>query len=86
MTVQLTSELLINKNITVDGDLNNDGVADVTLDGQYKTRVVEVTSGSTVTLDGLVITKGLVAGNGGNGGSAAAGAMGGGIFNAGILT
>ncbi|WP_460089431.1 DUF4347 domain-containing protein [Pseudomonas sp. S2_E02] len=86
MTVQLTSELLINKNITVDGDLNNDGVADVILDGQYKTRVVEVTSGSTVTLDGLVITKGLVAGNGGNGGSAAAGAMGGGIFNAGTLT
>jgi hypothetical protein len=86
MTVQLTSELLINKNITVDGDLNNDGVADVTLDGQYRTRVVEVTSGSTVTLDGLVITKGLVAGNGGNGGSAAAGAMGGGIFNAGTLT
>ncbi|MGU3348399.1 Ig-like domain-containing protein [Pseudomonas monsensis] len=86
MTVQLNSELLINKNITVDGDLNNDGVADVTLDGQYKTRVVEITSGATVTLDGLVITKGLVAGNGGNGGAAAAGAMGGGIFNAGILT
>lgn len=48
---------MINKNITVDGDLNNDGVADVTLDGQYKTRVVEITSGATVTLDGLVITK-----------------------------
>ncbi|MGY2441808.1 Ig-like domain-containing protein [Pseudomonas sp. SDO52101_S400] len=86
MTVQLTSELLINKSITVDGDLNNDGVADVTLDGQYKTRVVEVTSGSTVTLDGLVITRGLVSGNGGNGGYGATGAMGGGIFNAGILT
>ncbi|MDD0969193.1 MULTISPECIES: Ig-like domain-containing protein [Pseudomonas] len=86
MTVQLTSELLINKNITVDGDLNNDGVADVTLDGQYRTRVVEITSGSTVTLDGLVITRGLVSGNGGNGGYGATGAMGGGIFNAGILT
>ncbi|AVX86929.1 glycosyl hydrolase [Pseudomonas koreensis] len=86
MTVQLTSELLINKNITVDGDLNNDGVADVTLDGQYKTRVVEITSGNTVTLDGLVITRGLVSGNGGNGGYGATGAMGGGIFNAGILT
>ncbi|WP_085722050.1 Ig-like domain-containing protein [Pseudomonas sp. R4(2017)] len=86
MTVQLTSELLINKNITVDGDLNNDGVADVTLDGQYKTRVVEIASGSTVTLDGLVITRGLVSGNGGNGGYGAAGAMGGGIFNAGVLT
>ncbi|UVM33284.1 Ig-like domain-containing protein [Pseudomonas sp. B21-019] len=86
MTVQLTSELLINKNVYVDGDLNNDGVADVTLDGQYKTRVVEVASGSIVTLDGLVITRGLVAGNGGNGGYGATGAMAGGIFNAGILT
>ena len=86
MTVQLTSELLINKNIKVDGDLNKDGVADVTLDGQYRTRVVEITSGSTVTLDGLVITRGLVSGNGGNGGYGATGAMGGGIFNAGVLT
>ncbi|MFS2201452.1 DUF4347 domain-containing protein, partial [Pseudomonas sp. Pseusp3] len=86
MTVQLTSELLINKNVYVDGDLNNDGVADVTLDGQYKTRVIEVAPGSTVTLDGLVITRGLVSGNGGNGGYGATGAMAGGIFNAGILT
>ncbi|WP_409258780.1 Ig-like domain-containing protein [Pseudomonas sp. Tn43] len=86
MTVQLTSELLINKNITVDGDLNNDGAADVILDGQYRTRVMEVTSGSIVTLDGLVITRGLVSGNGGNGGYGATGAMAGGIFNAGILT
>ncbi|WP_404940418.1 Ig-like domain-containing protein [Pseudomonas chlororaphis] len=86
MTVQLTAELLVNKNVTIDGDLNNDGVADVTLDGQYKTRVIEVTSGSTVTLDGLVITRGLVSGNGGNGGYGATGAMAGGIFNAGNLT
>ncbi|WP_207267461.1 Ig-like domain-containing protein [Pseudomonas sp. FW300-N1B4] len=86
MTVQLTSELLINKNITVDGDLNNDGAADVILDGQYRTRVIEVTAGSIVTLDGLVITRGLVSGNGGNGGYGATGAMAGGIFNAGILT
>ncbi len=86
MTVQLTSELLINKNITVDGDLNNDGAADVILDGQYRTRVIEVTSSSTVTLDGLVITRGLVSGTGGNGGYGATGAMAGGIFNAGILT
>ncbi|WP_225607489.1 Ig-like domain-containing protein [Pseudomonas sp. PDM10] len=86
MTVQLTSELLINKNITVDGDLNNDGAADVILDGQYRTRVIEVSSGSIVTLDGLVITRGLVSGTGGNGGYGATGAMAGGIFNAGILT
>ncbi|MEK1839221.1 MAG: Ig-like domain-containing protein, partial [Pseudomonas sp.] len=86
MTVQLTSELLINKNITVDGDLNNDGAADVILDGQYRTRVIEVTAGSIVTLDGLVITRGLVSGTGGNGGYGATGSMAGGIFNAGILT
>ncbi|WP_415758418.1 Ig-like domain-containing protein [Pseudomonas sp. LT1P18] len=86
MTVQLTSELLINKNITVDGDLNNDNVADVTLDGQYKTRVIEVAAGKIVTLDGLVITRGLVSGTGGNGGYGATGSMAGGIFNAGILT
>ncbi|MBK5509604.1 Ig-like domain-containing protein [Pseudomonas sp. TH15] len=86
MIVNLNTELLVNKNITIDGDLNNDGVADVTLSGQYKTRVIEVASGSTVTLDGLVITRGLVSGNGGNGGYGATGAMGGGIFNAGILT
>jgi hypothetical protein len=86
MTVQLTSELLINKNITVDGDLNNDGAADVILDGQYRTRVIEIAAGQTVTLDGLVITRGLVAGTGGNGGYGATGAMAGGIFNAGTLT
>ncbi|WP_367375803.1 Ig-like domain-containing protein [Pseudomonas lini] len=86
MTVQLTSELLINKNITVDGDLNNDGAADVILDGQYQTRVIEIAAGKIVTLDGLVITRGLVSGTGGNGGYGATGAMAGGIFNAGILT
>ncbi|WP_277589964.1 Ig-like domain-containing protein [Pseudomonas chlororaphis] len=86
MTVQLTSELLVNKNVTIDGDLNNDGAADVILDGQYRTRVIEVTAGSTVALDGLVITRGLVSGNGGNGGYGATGAMAGGIFNAGNLT
>ncbi|MES2756238.1 MAG: Ig-like domain-containing protein [Pseudomonadota bacterium] len=86
MTVQLTSQLLINKNITIDGDLNNDGVADVSLDGQYRTRVLEVTAGTTVSFDGLVITRGLVTGTGGNGGYGAPNAMAGGIFNAGNLT
>ncbi|WP_310810894.1 Ig-like domain-containing protein [Pseudomonas sp. N3-W] len=86
MTVNLNTELLINKNITIDGDLNNDGVADVTLSGQYKTRVIEVASGSTVLLDGLTITKGLAAGSGANSGFTASDALGGGILNAGNLT
>lgn len=86
MSIALNTELLINKNITIDGDWNNDGVADVTLDGQYKTQVIKVTAGTTATLDGLIITRGLVAGDGGNSGSDALTAKGGGIYNAGILT
>jgi trimeric autotransporter adhesin len=65
------SLLLINKNLTIDGDLNDDGTADVTLDGQYNGRVLEISSG-TVALDGLVIRGGLVFGDGGRGGTSAA--------------
>ena len=86
MTVGLTSVLVVNKNVTIDGDLNNDNVADVTLDGQYRTQIINVTSGTTATLDGLVITRGMVAGNGGNGGDDALVSQGGGIYNAGTLT
>ncbi|MGC5703850.1 DUF4347 domain-containing protein [Pseudomonas sp. NFXW11] len=86
MTVALNNQLVVSKNITLDGDLNNDGVADVTLDGQYKTSVVQVNAGTTVTFDGLVITRGLIAGNGGNGGAAAANSLGAGISNFGDLT
>ncbi len=86
MTVALTQVLLVNKNVTIDGDLNNDNVADVTLDGQYRTQILQVTSGTTATLDGLVITRGMTAGNGGNGGDDALVSQGGGIYNAGTLT
>ncbi|WP_335943686.1 Ig-like domain-containing protein [Pseudomonas sp. G166] len=86
MTVALTQVLDVNRNITIDGDLNNDNVADVTLDGQFRTQVLNVTAGTTATLDGLVITRGMVAGNGGNGGDDALVAKGGGIYNAGTLT
>ena len=69
MTVSLSTVsggnlLAISENLTIDGDLNNDGTADVTLDAQNKGRVLAITSG-TVTLDGLVLTKGLLSGNGG---------------------
>ncbi|MBL0841916.1 Ig-like domain-containing protein [Pseudomonas mediterranea] len=86
MTVALTQVLVVNRNVTIDGDLNNDNVADVTLDGQFRTQVLNVTSGTTATLDGLVITRGMVAGDGGNGGVDAAVAKAGGIYNAGTLT
>ncbi|WP_053148108.1 Ig-like domain-containing protein [Pseudomonas sp. Pf153] len=86
MTVALTQVLVVNRNVTIDGDLNNDNVADVTLDGQFRTQVISVSSGTTATLDGLVITRGIVSGNGGNGGDDALVAKGGGIYNAGTLT
>ncbi|KPA92171.1 putative membrane protein [Pseudomonas asplenii] len=86
MTVNLNSQLVITKNLTVDGDLNNDGTADVTVSGQYKTQVLRVNAGVTATLDGLVITKGLAVGQGANAGSDASVSMGGGIVNLGNLT
>ena len=86
MTVNLVSQLTITKNLTVEGDLNHDGVADVTLNGQYQTQVLRVNSGVTATLDGLIITKGLAAGNGANAGVDGTSVMGGGIVNAGNLT
>ncbi|WHS60595.1 Ig-like domain-containing protein [Pseudomonas sp. G2-4] len=86
MTVALTQVLVVDKNVTIDGDLNNDNVADVTLDGQYRTQIINVTAGTTATLDGLVITRGMTAGNGGNGGDDALVSKGGGIYNAGTLT
>ncbi|MBX3619149.1 MAG: DUF4347 domain-containing protein [Rhizobacter sp.] len=65
-TITLTSgQLSINKNITIEGDLDGNGTADVTLDANYNSRVISITGG-TVTLDGLVIEHGLVSGNGGD--------------------
>ncbi|MDX9843177.1 MAG: Ig-like domain-containing protein [Aquabacterium sp.] len=88
MTVSLTSgELVISKNLIIDGDLNNDGVADVTLDANHSSRVITMMAG-TVTLDGLVITKGLVSGAGGDYNSLnGKDALGGGIYvSGGVLT
>ncbi|MGF6205729.1 Ig-like domain-containing protein [Pseudomonas frederiksbergensis] len=86
MIIGLNSQLTLTKNVTIDGDLNNDGIADVTLNGQYKTRVIQVNSGITATFDGLVIKQGMVAGVGAAAGTDGAGAMGGGILNSGNLT
>jgi len=87
MTVTLaTGQLTLGKSLTIDGDIDNNGSADVTIDANYGSRVLSVSAGQTVSLDGLVITKGRVSGNGGNGGYGATGSMGAGISNAGNLT
>ena len=88
MTVTLTSgQLTLNKNLTIDGDLDDNGTADVTIDAAHNSRVLNMTAG-TVALDGLVITNGLVYGNGGAYNSLAGGdALGAGInITGGTLT
>ncbi|WP_248769447.1 Ig-like domain-containing protein [Pseudomonas sp. MWU12-2345] len=86
MTVNLNSQLIVSKNLTIEGDLDHNGTPDVTLSGQYKTQVIQINSGITATLDGLVITQGLAVGNGAAAGVDGTAAMGGGIVNAGNLT
>jgi hypothetical protein len=87
MTVTLAAgQLTLAKSLTIDGDIDNNGSADITIDANYRSGVLSVNAGQTVSLDGLVITKGRVSGTGGNGGFGAAGSMGAGISNAGNLT
>ncbi|GAA4102880.1 MBG domain-containing protein [Mucilaginibacter panaciglaebae] len=86
MTISLASgELVISKGVIIDGDLNNDGVPDVTVDAGYNSRVINVTSGN-VTLDGLTIQHGLLSGAGANKGLPGGSSFGAGISNAGTLT
>jgi hypothetical protein len=86
MTIALSSgELSIGKNLTIDGDVDNNGTADVTIDANYTSRVLSITSGA-VALEGLVLREGLVAADGGNKGTAGANGLGGAITNAGTTT
>jgi hypothetical protein len=72
-TLTLTQgELAISSNIIIDGDIDGNGTADITIDAAGNSRVLSV-GAVTATIDGLVIT----------GGSSI---YGGGIDNAGNLT
>lgn len=48
------AELALSKDVTIKGDLNGDGKADITIDGSAVSNVFHVTGGSA-TLDGLTI-------------------------------
>ncbi|MEO1092263.1 MAG: right-handed parallel beta-helix repeat-containing protein, partial [Pseudomonadota bacterium] len=66
-TILLTAgQLDITSNLTIDGDLDDDGGPDVTVDAQGQSRVFQV-AGGTSTIHGLVITGG-DAGTGNGGG------------------
>ena len=49
--------------VTIDGDVDNDGIADITIDGQDSHRVFEIWS--DVAMTGLVVTGGNAVGDGG---------------------
>jgi Ca2+-binding RTX toxin-like protein len=88
-TIHLKSTLVLTQSTVIDGDLNNDGKADITLsgdkdkDGDGDIRIMTINSG-LVALDGLVLEKGRdqgefpVSGSGGNAASA--------IYNGGALS
>jgi hypothetical protein len=79
-TLTLASELVINKNLTLEG-------SGVVISGDGKTRVLNVAAGSNVTLKGLKLSNGknLAATSAGLAARAAIAGQGGIIFNAGTL-
>ncbi|MGJ5673382.1 MAG: choice-of-anchor Q domain-containing protein [Nostochopsis sp.] len=68
-TITLTSgELLISKNVTIDGA----GAENLTISGNYSTRVFSVSSYVNATVKNLTLTDGMVTGKDGRGGAIAA--------------
>ena len=66
------SQLEITKSLTIDGDINDDGVGDITIDGNGESRVLLVDDGNNdssrnVFLDGLTIFGGTVTSSTGGG-------------------
>lgn len=59
--------------VTIDGDLNNDGHADVIINADNRSSAFMINSGSNVQIDGLVIKNGYSSSNGG------------GLYNSGTL-
>ncbi len=66
MTLTLTGgELTLTEETTVDGDLNADDAADVTISGNDASRIFFVDPGVTATLNSLTLTGGSASGKGG---------------------
>ncbi|NER78777.1 MAG: hypothetical protein F6K42_04205, partial [Leptolyngbya sp. SIO1D8] len=64
------TELAVTTSLTIDGDLNNDGTPDITVDANDSSRVFNVTDSNngvaqSVIIDGLIVTGGNTTGNGG---------------------
>ena len=67
-TILLTMGELSNTGVvTIDGDIDNDGTPDTTIDAQMNSRILDTSAGTT--LRGLVLTGGKTTANGENGGA-----------------
>ncbi len=53
--IQLSTPLVIDRGLTINGDLNNDGIPDVTIQGS-STGLIQVTAPGTVSLTGVILT------------------------------
>ena len=60
------SDLVIASNVTIDGDTDGDGAADITIDALDNSRVFDVTAGIS-TLQHLIVAGGYAAGEDGGG-------------------
>lgn len=58
------TELTLSGELTIDGDATGDGIGDVTIDANGASRVMKAVDGS-ITLEGLMLTGGVVDGDGG---------------------
>ena len=57
-TIRLNSEISINKNLRIEGDINDDRRPDITLDGQHTTRLLKIAPAGNVTLWGMALEHG----------------------------
>jgi len=65
-TIVLSSELSITDDLTIDGDINDDNKADITISGNDASRIVNITGATTdVALKSLTLTNGYSADHGG---------------------
>ncbi|SEJ52177.1 MULTISPECIES: Ig-like domain-containing protein [unclassified Variovorax] len=91
MTITLVNgELLVDKNLSIDGAPGGGSTPLVTIDGNNQSRVLNIAANSVVALNGLTIKNGFLTGAGGDRQQGAGGdgkdALGAGIYNAGTLT
>ncbi|WP_419653448.1 choice-of-anchor Q domain-containing protein [Thiolapillus sp.] len=57
-TIRLDGEIIIDKRLRIEGDINGDRRPDITLDGQHTTRLLKIAPAGNVTLWGMALGQG----------------------------